>query len=208
MTVMPGAWPLEFHDSLEDTQVLSSLPHSVPSAASYRTVEEMYDECHCVDSELPTHRPQTEWEANDSPPPYTPFEIVEHSSSRIRRLFLIDFLQNCAATFYAITTGRERELGSSGAIAQSNRSRSGNSNMVHARTRARTTSRKFCISIIASKVTNGVKEIKNQVERLPETAQKLHVGWQITRAKRKLEWLQRNGYLSNQERVLTQDLTI
>lgn len=62
--------------------------------------------------------------------------------------------------------------------------------------------------VIGSRVRKSVSRVKKKAVELPKTAQRLHGGWRITRAKSKLQWLQKNGFLNDQERMLISDLEL
>ena len=111
-----------------------------------------------------------------------------------------EMLQSCVATIYAISAGQEERMEAPGVAFQDKRGDCGKSNVVDARKKAHIADRDGgdCISMVGRRVTDGVKGIKNRVRR-PETARRLHGAGQITRAKSKLKWLQRNGYLTERE---------
>jgi len=63
-------------------------------------------------------------------------------------------------------------------------------------------------SIHAAKgaTSRGVGRACRKVKAMPNTAIGSYKRLQIKRAKNKLQWLRKNGFLSDQERMLTRDL--
>jgi hypothetical protein len=55
-------------------------------------------------------------------------------------------------------------------------------------------------------VERGLDRVERGVRDVPRKALRTYNRWQILRAKGKLQWLRRNGFLSDQERMLTREL--
>jgi hypothetical protein len=55
-------------------------------------------------------------------------------------------------------------------------------------------------------IAKNMESASRKVKDVPKAASRTQKQWQITRAKNKLQWLRRNGFLSDQERMLTREL--
>jgi hypothetical protein len=52
----------------------------------------------------------------------------------------------------------------------------------------------------------NVNRASRKVNDIPDTAMRTYKRWQIRRAKNELRWLRKNGFLSDQERMLMREL--
>jgi hypothetical protein len=57
-------------------------------------------------------------------------------------------------------------------------------------------------AVVGGKMDRGIRKVRN----IPRSARRAQQQWHIQRAKKKLMWLRTNGFLSDQERMLTQEL--
>lgn len=149
---------------------------------------------HRYRSRVATYRPVDKAESEDLPPPYA--EEVEPR------------FQLPPIPWYDVEIGSYRRFGrhesaltGSGAEAPSAMGSNEGRGDVSSRTHPRIMTDRVV------KVKVGVGEAKKRIRDMPKALQRALKRWRITRAKKKLRWLQRNGFLNDQERMLTRELS-
>ncbi|KAJ4301561.1 hypothetical protein N0V90_003654 [Kalmusia sp. IMI 367209] len=149
--------------------------------------------------EFHTYRPRLEMEYSAPPPPYTPFDTDE---VRPQHIFT---WSNTSNTTHTPLIHHARNSSPNATRHQESTWMGGRNEGIRGRetsAKQRPTGR---LGVIGSRIEKSVKNVKKKAAELPKAAQRLHNGWQSTRAKSKLDWLHKKGYLNDQERMQVDD---